>query len=173
MNERIYTPLHDHLASGISARSVVVCRESIPLNPAPFIMKPRIAPPTSQIDNSEVSIDSAEHTALLRMVRTHVGRALLCLSLLLSPLFVSCYGDDTLRYAEMQDFYVESQTLPEVSLDSVDRFSGKVDGFVGVHPDAVDDPLYPKIQDNIRSASIRITITVEDAAWKDTLYYTF
>ena len=84
---------------------------------------------------------------------------------LLLPALTGC-GDEALRYAEMEEFYVESRTLPEVSLDSVNRFSGKVDGFVEVHPDAVDDPLYPRIQENIRSASVRVGFTAT-TDWQD------
>ena len=170
MNERIYTPLHDRLASDTSARRGDVCRgenhsghcifnSQIPLNGGGNFLKSNPVP-------------SFLHKAHLPRWGGAPWRVCMLLPFLLLPALTGC-GDDALRYVEMEEFYVESRMLPEVSLDSVNRFSGKVDSFVGVHPDAVDDPLYPKIQDNIRSASIRITITVEDAAWKDTLYYTF
>ena len=141
------------------------------LKPETCRLKPNITPPTSWIDNNTVSVPTAEHNALLRMVRTHVGRALLCVSLLLLPVLTGC-GDDDLRYAEMREFYTESQTLPRVPLDSVERFSGKVTGFVGLHPSAADDPLYPRIQENIRSASVRVSFYVEPA-WKDTTDFKF
>ena len=73
------------------------------LKPESCCLKPNITPPTSWIGNNADSVPTAEHNALLRMVRTHVGRALLCLSLLLLPVLTG-YGDDDLRYAGTLEF---------------------------------------------------------------------
>ena len=63
---------------------------------------------------------------------------------------------------EMKAFYQESITLPSVTTDSVNRFSVKVNDFIEVNPEALDDPLYPKIMSNIKTATLRITITIND-----------
>ncbi len=87
--------------------------------------------------------------------------------------FASCSGEsDAPRYAEMQDYYTESIRLPQVTIDSVTLFSRKVDTFVGLHPDATDDPLYPQIRNNIRQASLRFTIEV-DTAWNGEIHIVY
>ena len=62
----------------------------------------------------------------------------------------------------MQAYYVESCHLNVAATDSVQRFMQKVDTFVTHHSDAKQDPLYPRIQENIRSASFRLNINVDD-----------
>ena len=89
----------------------------------------------------------------------------------LSPLFALCLmvigcekemiGDG---YPEMEGFYVESCGLPVVTIDSVKTFSAKVGNYVTKYPDSKSHTLYPKIQENIKSASFRITI-VCDTTW--------
>jgi len=49
----------------------------------------KITPHISCIDNSSVSPDSTEHIALQHTVCPRVGRALSCLSRLLSPMAIS------------------------------------------------------------------------------------
>ena len=66
------------------------------------------------------------------------------------------------QYPEMQAYYVESCHLSVAATDSVQRFMQKVDTFVTRHSDAKQDPLYPRIQENIRSASFRLNINVDD-----------
>ena len=67
-------------------------------------------------------------------------------------------------YPEMEGFYVESCGLPVVTIDSVKLFSAKVDNYTDVYPKSKEHFLYPKIQANIKSASLRITITA-DTTW--------
>ena len=72
----------------------------------------------------------------------------------------------------MQAYYQESCALPQCTLDSVRCFSQKVNTFVTAHPAAQDDPVYPKIQDNIRTASLRLTITIRDE-WDGETYINY
>jgi len=65
-------------------------------------------------------------------------------------------------YPEMEFFYVESCALQTVTTDSVKSFSVKVDDFTTIFPDSKEHSLYPKIQANIRKASLRVTITIND-----------
>ena len=55
----------------------------------------------------------------------------------------------------MQAYYVESCNLGVAAIDSVQRFSQKVDAFVLQHADAMDDPLYPKIRENIKAVKVK------------------
>lgn len=73
-------------------------------------------------------------------------------------------GDD---YPIMEDYYVESLALPTVSLDSVNSFSCKVNGYVAQFPAAKQHRRYVQILENIKSASLRIIITV-DTTWAGT-----
>lgn len=75
------------------------------------------------------------------------------------------------RYAEMQAYYQESVNLAQTSLDSISRFSNKVDGFVALHPRAKDDALYPEIEENIRKA--RIVISMDDGSWGEDIRWEF
>ena len=75
-------------------------------------------------------------------------------------------------YPEMQAYYVESCNLGVATTDSIRHFSQKVNAFVTSHADAVEDPLYPKIKENIRTVSLRITINVGDE-WEGEYYTTF
>lgn len=70
-------------------------------------------------------------------------------------------------YPEMEDFYTESCGLPEVTIDSVKLFSTKVNDYTTEYPESKEHSLYPKIQANIKSASLRITITA-DTTWAGT-----
>ncbi len=62
----------------------------------------------------------------------------------------------------MKDYFEESQGLSQASTDSVARFSKKVNEFTTRIPEAKNDPLYTRIQENIRLATLRITIKIED-----------
>lgn len=77
-----------------------------------------------------------------------------------------------MRYAEMQAYYDESCHLFMASTDSVTRFSDKVEAFVGTHPDAKEDVLYPQIQKNIEQYNLGLTITFNDD-WDDDIHITF
>lgn len=67
-------------------------------------------------------------------------------------------------YPEMEGFYIESCGLPSVTIDSVKLFSTKVNDYTDEYPESKEHSLYPKIQANIKSASLRITITC-DTTW--------
>lgn len=75
-------------------------------------------------------------------------------------------------YPEMEGFYVESCGLPVVTIDSVKLFSAKVDNYTDVYPQSKEHSLYPKIQANIKSASLRITITA-DTTWAGETHINF
>jgi len=81
------------------------------------------------------------------------------------PMLVSCEKEMIGKgYPEMEGFYVESCGLPVVTIDSVKLFSAKVDNYTDVYPKSKEHFLYPKIQANIKSTSLRITITA-DTTW--------
>lgn len=86
------------------------------------------------------------------------------LLLLASIILPSCEKVEFDDYPQMESFYVESKGLNFVTIDSVKTFSSKVDGFVAVNPLAKEHEKYPLIQANIKSASLRLTITV-DTTW--------
>ena len=89
----------------------------------------------------------------------------LSLSFIVSFLCLACSKETSVsqpQYPEMQAYYVESCHLSVAATDSVQRFMQKVDTFVTHHTDAKQDPLYPRIQENIRSASFRLNINVDD-----------
>ena len=67
-----------------------------------------------------------------------------------------------MSYPEMHAYYVESCNLGVAAIDSVQRFSQKVDAFVTQHADAKDDPLYPRIQQNIQSVRIQLGFNVNE-----------
>ena len=75
-------------------------------------------------------------------------------------------------YPEMEAFYTESCTLPAVTIDSVKAFSAKVGNYVTKHPESKSHSLYPKIQENIKSASLRITIEC-DTTWDGETHINF
>ena len=75
-------------------------------------------------------------------------------------------------YPEMEGFYTESCGLPSVSVDSVKSFSVKVANYTTEFPGAKEHRLYPKIQENIKSASLRITITC-DTTWAGETHINF
>lgn len=75
-------------------------------------------------------------------------------------------------YPEMEAFYTESCTLPAVTIDSVKAFSAKVGNYVTKHPESKSHSLYPKIQENIKAASLRITIEC-DTTWDGETHINF
>ena len=75
-------------------------------------------------------------------------------------------------YPEMEAFYTESCTLPTVTIDSVKTFSAKVGNYVTKYPESKSHSLYPKIQENIKTASLRITIEC-DTTWDGETHINF
>ncbi len=75
-------------------------------------------------------------------------------------LVMSCEqeAENQVSTPQMVEFYQESLSLGTVAADSVQRFATKVQGYVTATPSAVSDPLYPDIMQNIRTASISITV---------------
>lgn len=67
------------------------------------------------------------------------------------------------QWPQMATFYGESCGLKSVPLDSVTRFEVKIDAFTSTWPESKTHPLYPEIQANIKAASLRITITINDS----------
>ena len=72
----------------------------------------------------------------------------------------------------MEAYYMESMKLPSATLDSVKSFSSKIEGFTRSYPWAVEHQRYPQIKENIKSASIRITLEV-DTTWAGVETYHF
>ena len=75
-------------------------------------------------------------------------------------------------YPEMEGFYVESCALPTVTIDSVKSFTVKVNDYTTEFPESKEHSLYPKILANIKSASLRITITC-DTTWAGETHINF
>ena len=72
----------------------------------------------------------------------------------------------------MEAYYMESIKLPSATIDSVNSFSSKVDGFTRSYPEALEHKRYPQIKENIKSASLRITITC-DTTWTGETHINF
>ena len=72
----------------------------------------------------------------------------------------------------MKGYYEESQGLSQASTDSVSRFSKKVNEFTTRIPKAKNDRLYTRIQSNIKKASLRISLVINDK-WdgEETIYF--
>ena len=75
-------------------------------------------------------------------------------------------------YPEMKAFYTESCALPALTIDSVRSFSAKVNNYVANYPKSKSHSLYPKIQENIKAASLRITIEC-DTTWDGETHINF
>ena len=106
--------------------------------------------------------------ALSRMSFAHRGRAFLCLCLCaFSLLFTSCEHLEDPSHSILEDYFYESQGLKQASNDSIQCFSEKVKTFANCTPSAKNDPLYTRIQENIRLATLRITIKIEDEWGED------
>ena len=75
-------------------------------------------------------------------------------------------------YPEMESFYTESCRLPAVTIDSVKLFSIKVNNYTNEYPESKGHSLYPKIQENIKTASFRITIEC-DTTWDGETHINF
>ena len=75
-------------------------------------------------------------------------------------------------YIEMESFYIESCGLPSVTIDSVKLFTIKVNNYTTEFPESKGHPLYPKIQENITSVMMRITIEC-DTTWDGEMHINF
>jgi len=65
-------------------------------------------------------------------------------------------------YPEIEGFYIESCGLQVATIDSVKNFKVKVEDFTVEFPESKEHSLYPKILANIKSASLRLNITIND-----------
>lgn len=100
-------------------------------------------------------------------------QTVIALLLLLSASFIlpSCEKEAFDVSPQMDAYYAESKGLSAVTIDSVTLFKNKVEGFVTTHPIAKEHEKYPLIQANIKSASLRIAITVNDEWAGDTIIH--
>ena len=90
---------------------------------------------------------------------------LLIMCMAIAIIFPSCEKEVYDINPQMESFYIESTQLPTVAIDSVQCFSKKVDEFTTSFPEALEHEKYPLIKENIRSASLRITISC-DTKWR-------
>ena len=99
---------------------------------------------------------------------------MITMMLLLSTSFIlpSCEKEVFDYSTQMEAYYTESKGLSAVTIDSVTLFKNKVEGFVTTYPLAKEHEKYPLIQANIKSASLRLTITV-DTIWagEETIHF--
>ena len=77
-------------------------------------------------------------------------------------IFASCESYEYPQNEVLKGYFEESKGLFQASTDSISRFSAKVNEFTTRIPEAKNDPLYTRIQENIRLATLRITIKIED-----------
>ena len=92
-----------------------------------------------------------------------MSRAFLCLCLIIPTLFfASCESYEDPQNEVLKGYFEESKGLFQAPTDSISRFSAKVNEFTTRIPEAKNDPLYTQIQENIRMATLRITIKIED-----------
>ena len=86
--------------------------------------------------------------------------------MVLGGVMPSCDGTLSVedKYPIMEEYYVESLTLPLVSSDSVGRFSRKVDEYTAANPQAKEHRRYGQIVSNIKAASVRFSVEV-DTIW--------
>ena len=76
---------------------------------------------------------------------------------------LSCSKDDEYEVSPvMEAYYDESVNLNTASIDSVKSFMGKVNNFIATYPEAKESNLYAKIKENIKAASLRLNITIND-----------
>lgn len=127
-----------------------------------LIMRELLPPPITSCGLSDLAFFHSCY-ALSRMSFAHRGRAFLCLCLCaFSLFFISCEHLEDPSHSILEDYFYESQGLKQVSNDSIRCFSEKVKTFANCTPSAKNDPLYTRIQENIRMATLRITIKIED-----------
>lgn len=84
----------------------------------------------------------------------------------------SCEKATADSFPIMESFFSESMTLQSVSVDSINRFSDKVNAFVTVNPKAKTHEKYQLIMDNIKAAILHISIEIQDK-WEGDTTVTF
>jgi len=137
-----------------------------------LIMRELLPPPIAQckinISPIKVAISALHHTASRRM-----SRAFLCLCLIIPTLFfASCESYEDPQNEVLKGYFEESKGLFQASNDSIRCFSEKVDAFTKCTPSAKNDPLYTKIQENIRGAMLQLQLNIEDD-WGEDIYIHF
>ena len=90
------------------------------------------------------------------------------LSLIVGASVSSCGDESTDR---MEAFYSESMGLQSVSLDSIMSFSKKVEKYAEAFPSAIEHKRFPQIKENIRTATVKITIDYKK--WDEDKYIDF
>lgn len=100
-------------------------------------------------------------------------QTVIALLLLLSASFIlpSCEKEVFDYSTQMEAYYTESKGLSAMTIDSITLFKNKVEGVVTTHPIAKEHEKYPLIQANIKAASLRITITINDEWAGDTIIH--
>ena len=88
----------------------------------------------------------------------------LLVSLVLALTLPSCEQSASVDDYPIEQYYTESVNLVTATLDSVNSFKAKVDGFVIRNPEAKNHRRYSMILDNIKAASLRINIII-DPTW--------
>lgn len=77
-------------------------------------------------------------------------------------MFPSCENEVFDVSPQMEAYYIESLQLLSVTTDSVKAFSSKVDVFTNMYPWAAEHEKYPLIKENIKAASLRLNIVIND-----------
>ena len=90
------------------------------------------------------------------------GVILLIMCMVIGFMLPSCEKEVFDVSPTMEAYYNESVQLPTVSLDSIKKFSTKVDGYVADNPLAKEHRRYPQILQNIKTASLRLSISIND-----------
>ena len=62
----------------------------------------------------------------------------------------------------MEAYYAESVNLNAASLDSLKSFVSKVDNYISANPLAIENYRYPQIKNNIKAASLKFSITINN-----------
>ena len=75
---------------------------------------------------------------------------------------LSCSKDDDDVSPVMEAYYAESVNLNTASIDSVKSFKNKVSNFIVAYPEAKYNQRYSQIKENIKAASLRLNITIND-----------
>ena len=101
------------------------------------------------------------------------GLYIIVTCLIIGFLMPSCSKDDESESSPvMEALYAESVNLSEASLDSVKSFRSKVSNFIATYPNAKENSLYAQIKENIKAASVKFKITINDE-WDGEDYITF
>ena len=87
-------------------------------------------------------------------------------------IFASCETYEYPQNEVLKGYFEESKGLFQASTDSIFRFSAKVNEYTTRIPAAKNDPLFSKIQENIKLAKLKITLTIADE-WEDEVVISF